>query len=103
MKVSPVSFFNWTVTSVKVTSVTDKSPLKTPAPVGLRLIVPASPSKSKPSAKPSNSTLEKTPCVPALKRTASFPVLEPLPTIVKLFTVGFEKKRGSELLPISVL
>ena len=35
VKVSPVSFFSFVVTSVNVTSVTFKSPLNTPAPVGL--------------------------------------------------------------------
>lgn len=89
-----------TVTSEKITEFTFKSPLKTPAPVGLS---PWSPSKSKPSAKPSNLTLVKIPWVPALKRIASLPVPEPKPTIVKLVTVGLEKYKGLELLPTSVL
>ena len=57
-KATPVSFLTFVVTFVKVTSVTFKSPLVTPAPVGL---LPASPSKSNPSSNPFIKMLLKTP------------------------------------------
>jgi len=41
--------------------------------------------------------------VPALRRIASFPLLEPKPTTVILFTVGALQKIGFELFPMSVL